>query len=622
MIRLFFLLVLGICSISVADEPEISSEAMESLLMKVREERALNDEDREVLKVVWDKYEKSSPLDVVEDNIVFYYLRNQNAGADKVAHPIFADWLLYRRFDKCGWKIVAEHLSGDNVIHEFISLAENEPSPQIEWNPSRLQVVWVSGEEPLRRIKMYDIEKAAVETIAEGLSDNYSVSMAPGGRYAVFLSDRNKHSRKDNRVSLFAQNLDDLKEDPFEIYSLGYYIPNLKWRDENLHFKNRDILVLKPAKGDPIEIDLYKNLQKARDQREKNISGSLEGFGFNRAASNQNIDLVGDFRRDISTEKIPRGKIELYQYGGKTILEINHHDKGRVVLSTVTNAQYDDRMGYFWKRYGDILLFLRTREELYEVWTFDLRTFQVRQISKSSENCAGFGYNPALELVGYILSRGERSFVIVHDYLSGATVDSIQINGVNPAKDEEQVRVDGRKKIYFLNFVGEYSPARVVETVTNKSRLQDLTKMRLEQWESEEEMYLKLAASQIKPVEEKTVVEELPAIQTPYLMDYSVGKEVKSETGDSDVEGLWTAAQLSLAISEAENWLLSINDNEELTELMKRYNVLHLQVRLRMKKWGDTKKNPFQNRMLTRWILKLNQLKRRLDSLAVLFQEE
>lgn len=588
--RLMFLVfvLLGTAVVSLFS---YTDDELRSITLKIRQEEDLSPGQQHVVEAVWDKFTKGQAISVFEDNLVFHYMNQINSKEVHLPHPRVPEWALYRRLSANGFSLAAQHFVKDGFIHEFLELQKDEEPPYHIWFPVEPNlVVFESGAAPYRRLRGYYLDKADIQTLVLNTHDNYSPFFSPDGQYLLYLSDRDKVSDGDKRVSVYARGDSGLSSKEIRLTDLLYIEGNTNKRRDAIVFADNDRLQLF-VDGKKTEFSLQKLLAEA-ERLSNEIARKLQSAPV--GVSGGEIKLT---RRILSENEIKNGvKVTVYEKEGEELyLELSHHRLGVRQLPLMRLGDYEKKWGPLWISGRQELFFLRSFEDRYEIWSLDLSSGKEQQISRKYENSFGMAINEAGDLFAHVLERAGIFFVFVQEWPGLKPVADYVADNPEWVGDGALLRFSGNELLYrsrdgvFLPFSGtESSPVAAGE------------------------------------MEKQSEIKGLPVFLAPYQLRMPPRRKVEKEQifeAESTQGGIWPADFLDKEINKLAVYIKAARDIKELDEVRMRFNTLHEQVRFHQEK-PENQAQKTRPATVLRWIRDLNRHKEAISATEILLQKE
>jgi hypothetical protein len=598
-------LIFCICSVSFADRDD----DLHQLIFKLKKGESLTHEDKKLFDPLWKQYEKGSKLSVVEDNTVYYYLKNTNDGAEKFFHPRFPKWVAYKRLDAGGYRMVIEELVEDGVLHEFSQLEKDAPVPWHCWHPTKLDFYFEDNEAPYRKIARYSVKNAKLEPIVENMEDNYSPIISPDGLYLTYLSNRARLSKEDTRTHVYVKQLEDPGKPDLRITGLMQFEFNTLENPRRLFFKDNDTLVYMVA-GEKTELPFAISIQRAQKLHKETMARQMMQQENAKKNKYQRLPGTGDsFSKTLLRKKVKTGVLTVYSRSGEVFTQFNHVNHGKRLLGVMKQDWWNNRKGFGLIAHDTISFFLRSNGNRYSVWAQDSSGSEPVLASRRSENCFGMFYQPKLEILAYVLRRESMSFVVAVDWQARREVEWVEVVGMaEPEAGEPLLNIDEYGNITFKDKTGGWTPL--------KSSL-DSQSGEGPQF-AKEEQGVEISDGRVIPRE------TLPKIEAPYHFDYDVDSipgEPKSLEQFIKSEPGWKPMAIEGALAALEKKVWKIRDVMGLHEAKIMYNMLHYQLRIKHEHWKDAERQNKQ-RWLVVWTKQLNKIKEKIDSTSILVAEE
>jgi hypothetical protein len=579
----FWIAIVSLCS--------YTEDELRTITLKIRREEDLSPGQQHVLEAVWEKFTKGQAISVFEDNMVFHYMNSQNSKESQLKHPRVPEWVLYRRLSVNGFSLAAHHLVKEGFIHEFLELREDEEPPYHIWFPVEPNlVVFESGAAPYRRLRGYYLDKADVQTLVLNTHDNYSPVFSPDGQYLLYLSDRDRVSDKDKRVSVYARGEQGLSSKEIRLTDLLYIEGNTNKRRDAILFIDDDKLQLF-VDGKKTDFSLEKLLDEA-ERLSREIARNLHSAPAD--TSGEEIKLI---RRILSEDELKDGvKLTVYEKDGEDVyLELVHHRLGKRQLFLMKLEEYKKIQGPLWREGPQELLFLRSFEGRYEIWAIDLYSGQEKQVSRKYENCFGMAIDGTGKLFAHVLERAGIYFVFVQEWPELKPVADYVAEDPEWVRENDLLRFSGSDLLY-------RSENGVFRPFSEKGD-----------------------SSSIVNVSDQPDIKGLPVFLAPYQLRPLPRKAVKKDLTDAETEsareGVWPADFLDREIKKLTVYIKAARSARELDEVRMRFNTLHEQIRIHREK-PDSQSRKTTPATVLGWIRELNRQKEAIGAAEILLQKE
>ena len=570
-----------------------SDEKLEDLAEIFKADQELKDYDQKIIQKLWHRYISGKTLSIQEDITVFEYEGWINRKAKKTKSPFDSNYEIYRGLDKEGWKLFVNHRTKNGRLYEVLYLKEKQPTPYFKWSNKKIELLLEVGFRPNRRIVTYEVETGELVQITDTLYDNLGAFYSYDENYILFLSNRDRESLNDTKLSLYAVERNNLEE-----------ILRLTFQED---FLGSEYQQYSPvfSKGDRLTMQLKNNLSKtyifetlineAKDRARK-LKKTKDPVQILKESSNDLEDAFTETK--IDEHIIQKSKLILVKSTGQIHLKESYNETySSEPLMSMPESVYMTFPGPITLPDNKHLLFIKLTNGVPGIWKYNADNRRISQISPPKEYCFGMQYDTDSQTVAYILKRNQAFYLITENLLKPGIVHKFKIPEPSMEPNRSIIKILSSNKFYYLDKKGSWQPA--------------------DDHQSNEVVEFNQAPT--ASIDSKPIL----VFNAPYIPDINTFKEKPKVTRTMSTEKLknWTAKSITKEIEFIRNSIQWISSTQEHQKLMYRYNQLHRDVTQEINKM-DTSDTSMELRLKARWIESLNGLKELLDNSKLLLEVE
>jgi len=556
---------------------------LENLISVFRQQENLSPADKEVLSALLKKAESGKKLSVLEDNAMYYFARSKDGESERYSSLYDLNWVIYRRFDGFNWHLSAEKVTQGGIIVEFLALEPDQPSPYFSFVENSHHIYLEMGQKPKRNIWRVDYTSGEGRPVIQSIYDEISPVSIERGKYLLLFSNRDRESRQDQRLAIYAMEIGKDFE-PVQISPLRHFqpatleVPTLKYEEKTGFVR---AYIDKTRKWESFE--LQKGLRKGREAAKPVVKkptlptrGSVESIEKLKTiefsgGTLQIVKAPKSYQIQYLTEE-PRIKVESL---GSLSERVYSSPGPKVVVE------------------GDKAFFLQGTNLAPRIYLFE-KGEKPKPVSPAEDICFSPSYHASSNTLAYILIREPYSYLLLRDLSTNKVLREVEITALSTAPDEKILRLVDPNRVYYKNKLGDWQLA--FEPGKPKEQKQ-INKLVLAS-SMEIPFQTPFQITDVKIFEERQVLPEAPKERT--------------ELSDEEIQ-----RQLDMF----PKWIQWLSSGQELGELKSRYSSLHNQVSLRLEKFKP-EESPSDRIRATRWIESLNGIKQLLDNAQILIQVE
>ncbi|MBW7877130.1 MAG: hypothetical protein H3C47_14205 [Candidatus Cloacimonetes bacterium] len=564
----------------------------EDFVLRMRREEFPKEEDRVLVIPLLERAKAKASLSILQQNVIYYYLRGKNASEPKLSSPVDNHWKVYKNHSEAGLNLVLHNFKeGQEVIHVLRPIRELEPIPWFVFSKKAIRLYLDVSEDSLERIVSYDADRRQMTVEVISGSHDFSGVLSPDERYLLFLTGRDRTTEKDSRQSVYVKDMQSQKEE--RVLDLDSYRRNTL-SETNLVFQNNDSFSVVLGDGSKIVYSLSSELDKMRS-RQKEQSGPRI--------------LIPDALPMPNTQKFQFEILAAFPAGGGTFkalriqdrveMEYAKNSESKTILSTIPINVFLRLPGISYRVLDNEIYYVKALEGRTEIWRYEIESQRSTRISRRLEECYTPVVNPYLGLVAMFLKRGNSEFVDVVRASSLEVVATTEIQGSQKTPGREVLRLTSDGLVQTLNSIGDW------QTV----------------------MHLNPKKDQVDSLS-KDSPNDAPLVDTPVLADFGFLKgerslslpQVSQESVSTASAPLrWSDQRVSQTLNQFPNWIKRVQEARQLYLLRLRFNELHYQVGLRKSELDSNSLNQtVSSDVLTDWIIRTNGIRTLLDNTAIL----
>ncbi len=550
-----------------------TEEELEDLLLRMRRLEAPERKDRGIVEPLMERVRSSRGiLPILEQNVIYWYLKATNTRAEKFASPVDSNWKIYRRRSEKGFAMVVENFDPVGaVVHELEPLRIQDSMGSFTWHPTRLEVYFTDQREEHLRVLHYVVDGGKMEVEVSSGDGDFSPAMAPDGGWLAWLSSRDKTSSRDLRTSIYVKRPGSLDE--FRVLGLGNYIANKPGEEPGLKFVEPDILEARMASGETTSVRVSQAV--AEDKKRRETQSRPQVLIPNLPSEGPRPDFT--FRVEDSLP-FGEGVFKVLKVSGKIRIEYQPGPNQRELLSEGSFEEWEAHPGKPYVLYEDRAWYVRFENGSREIWyAFPFKKKKGR-FSPRLEDCFCPVISSDGRYVAFLLKRLDTLFAVIADAENSEQIETVELKGLPSVLAEAPIRFIG-EEFQALNRLGDwrtldletplYAPREKVVSLPRVSRKPE------------------------KPNPELTLA--------------------RTEFSDTRIQGL---------IAAFPDWIREVRSLEDVHSLKWRFNLLHEQIRMRREKIQNPEEKTPDVRLLGIWIRKMNAIHTLLDNAQILMELE
>tara|TARA_Y100000589_G_scaffold52367_1_gene43588 strand:+ start:849 stop:2618 length:1770 start_codon:yes stop_codon:yes gene_type:complete len=586
-----FILCLLFGQIFIARAYAYQEQDLESLIDTFEYEYELTQSDKEIIEQLWQKYTSGKRLTIYEDNAVYKYEQWMNRDVEFSRSPVNKDWVAYTRFGIRGWQFVAEHQVKNGIVYELYDVPNRQSTPFFQWAPKTLKIVWQTDQSAKSNLGLYDQSKEKSQLIVKSPYRELAPHFSPLEQFVIFLSNRDRESRKDQSFALYAINIKNLSEvlklttqKPFKI-PIGRE-PTIEFSDnENFQIQLNDNSHLKYKLSSLV----YEAREKLKQTRKLKIEKILQLEERNKSKIKQkNYELTldnfkykgSDLRLVKELETVILKDYPANSKDSKTIMSQNYKEFKSIPGPTILVG---DKVAYFTK----------LNNNKAEIWLYEGFGQVPKRVSAKGESCFGMQIDERSNTFAYLLQRLNSFYLIIVDQLTRKILNQFKVANPMLTNEVELIKILSRDKIYYKDQNGNWKlPMRVSGDAQSESN-------------------------------ENIRTNPIITFSAPYLPDINNYSRKGSRTSIPSKQSILYRKGPSLEnqIESLRSSIQWISTSQELQTVMSEYNQVHSRVVQKIK--SMQKNESFaQRRLKVRWIESLNGIKALLENTKLLLEVE
>jgi hypothetical protein len=560
---------------------------LENLLSILRNQDSMETRDRAILQEVLSKFKANEKLSVLEDNVLYHYIKSKNSQSHHVSSPIDSDFQVYKRFDGLNYSFAVEEFRKDGIVHQILDLKEEEPTPYSIWSPTDLYVLFVYGDESGRNIFRYAPKKQAFSPLVNSQYDDFSPLFHPSGRYMVFLSNRDREYVSDTRTALY---LVDLIEPfaPLKISGLNNWKANTSEVPGSIRFTSKEVLLAsnQTSSDEILFSTIMKDLQEAREIERKKAAAEERKKAKTQAKKQeiQEAQTVLNLESGNRSARIQR-KDEILT------LEIkNSPEEAFRKISTMPSEYLSSPRGPAVVLKGSYLFFRKLEGGHSRIYLY--KDGRVQSVSMADENCYGIAWDLERKLLAYLIDRSGTFYLMVQALDPTELVLRKRVEGVFSGPSEEMVRIEDEDRFLVRNSLG------------------DLTAVE-DSFEAEDTESKQTDTRRVNPIYEAP----FQISKSLWLPPDSGKKRIQPEAA------VWRVEEIQREMSKMTESIRWISTGRELIELKERFNIVREQVQIWIGRWDRTGDATLRHKAI-RWMEEINGIKYLITNAQILIDIE